>query len=65
MSKTNIADKIYEEYIRETNGLISIDMSPAQIVGELTRALKRVINNNGGTAITVDGVGFDKDGKES
>lgn len=55
----NLPDKIYEEFIKETEGLIRGDMTAVQVVGEMTRALKRVTNKNGGTAITIDGVKYD------
>lgn len=52
----NVPDQIYEEWLQEVDALhISADMSAVQVVGELTRALKRVTNHNGGTAYIIDG----------
>lgn len=54
-----VPDKIYEEWIRETDAIgIKADTPAVQVVGELTRALKRVVMNNGGTAITINGVRY-------
>lgn len=59
----NLPDKIYNEWIKETTDIIKADMNAVQVVGELTRALKRIVNANGGTAYIVDGVSHDINGQ--
>jgi len=55
----NLPDKIYKEWVEEIYKLgITADTPVAKVFEELTRALKRVTNNNGGTAYTADGVGY-------
>lgn len=56
----NLSDKIYSEWVKEIDGLVNVEMNPVQVVGELTRALKRVTNRNGGTSIIIDGVHYDQ-----
>lgn len=58
----NLVDKIYGDFCKEIGDLnIQASSNVITVVGELTRALKRVCNNNGGTAIIVDGVKYTKD----
>lgn len=58
------ADEIYDDWIKETDALkLKADTPAVQVVGELTRALKRVAIRHGGTAITIDGVRYDSNGE--
>lgn len=59
----NIPDKIYSDFCKEWEGMkVPADMSAVIVVGELTRALKRVCHRYGGTAITIDSVKYDING---
>jgi hypothetical protein len=61
----NLPDEIYDRFIREIDSLkIKADTPAVQVVGELTRALKRIVIRHGGTAIIIDGIHYDMDGSE-
>lgn len=60
----NLPDTIYQEWIKETGALkIKADTTAVAVVGELTRALKRVTNKHGGTAYIVNGIRYDMNNK--
>lgn len=57
MSKQQeLLDKIYDDFTQEVVDLeIAASASAVDVVGQLTRALKRVVNNHGATVITIEG----------
>lgn len=56
MTEQELLDKVYEEFTLTVEALkIKADTPAVQVVGELTRALKRVVNQNGATVITING----------
>jgi len=60
-TQQQLLDTVYQDFCNEVENLkIKADMPAVQVVGELTRALKRVVNNHGATAMTIDGVGYTK-----
>lgn len=60
----NIPDIIYDEWIKETDALgIKADTPAVQVVGELTRTLKRVVIKHGGTSIVINGIHYNSDGE--
>lgn len=62
---SNLPDTIYEEWCDETEALkIKADMPAVAVVGELTRALKRIIREHGGTAFIENGVHYDINNEE-
>lgn len=62
MSNQELLDTIYEEFTLTVQALkIRGDAPAVQVVGDLTRALKRVVNQHGATAITIDGKKYTND----
>lgn len=62
---SNLADDIYDDFSKEVEALkLRGDMSAVEVIGELTRALKRVTNRHGGTAYIENGVHYDVNDNE-
>lgn len=55
-NQQELLDKIYDDFTQEVVDLeIAASASAVDVVGQLTRALKRVVNNHGATVITIEG----------
>lgn len=60
-SQQELLDSVYQDFVKEIDNLnIKSWETPVEVTGKLIRALKRVTNSYGGTAMVIDGKKYTK-----
>ncbi len=55
-TQQELIDTVYHEFVQDVNSMkIKGDEPVVQVVGKLTRSLKKICNGHGGTVMTVNG----------